>query len=135
LFFAGPSGAAVVMDAANASAATMFEVRVQNIGKLKGDEVVQVYLLPQKVPLLKGRHPSKTLIGFVRVRDIAVGATVDAVFDITRELLLLATEDGDLASVPGDYELRVENGAGAVLSRPLTITGKALVVVVPFPKA
>ena len=83
------------------------KVRVQNIGKLKGDEVVQVYLLPHKVPPFKGRHPSKTLIGFLRVRDIAVGATADAVFDITGELLLLATEDGDLASVPG---LRAESG-------------------------
>eukprot|EP01051_Picozoa_sp_SAG22_P028835 SAG22_NODE_10374_length_539_cov_0.522727_1_plen_128_part_00 len=121
------------MDAADAEAVTTLNVSVQNVGRqLQGDEVVQLFLVPKKVPLLK-QHPIKTLIDFVRLHDIGPQQTAHAVFEITQAQLLLATEDGHLASVPGVYELSVENGAGAVLVKSLAIAGEEWVVVVPFP--
>ena len=43
-----------------------------------------------------------------------------------------AREAGERACVPGEYELSVEAGAGAQLTRKLTVTGQQAVVV-PFP--
>lgn len=106
------------------------EVAVSNAGKLKGDEVLQLYLVPKSVPL--PQHPIKTLVDFKRLRDIAAGGKATATFAVAPEQLLLATAAGNLDSVPGSYELRVENGAGEVLTTPLTITGNQ-VTHVPFP--
>eukprot|EP01052_Picozoa_sp_SAG31_P043187 SAG31_NODE_7113_length_1785_cov_1.273428_2_plen_171_part_00 len=125
-------GRVATMDAANVSAKTVLVVEVKNVGEVRGDEVVQLFLWPKEVPLL-ARHPIKNLVGFVRLHDISAGASQDATFELTRDALLLATEEGDLASVPGKYELTAENGAGAMLTKELAITGKERVVVVPFP--
>ena len=98
--------------------------------ELEGDEVVQLYLLPKAVDV--PRHPVKALIDFARVRSLAPGATREVAFELQREGLLLATEAGDLACVPGEYELSVEDGAGERLTHKLTVTGQQAVVV-PFP--
>ena len=68
----------------------------------------------------------------MRVFDLPPGTSTAATFAVTRESVLLATEQGDLACVPGNYVLSVENGAGEVLTRDLAINGRQAVVV-PFP--
>ena len=68
-------------------------------------------------------HVSNTHVGahgaplvatdFTRLRDIAPGGEAAHSFVVGTPQLLLATASGDLDSVPGTYEIRVENGAGA----------------------
>ena len=131
LSFAASGGADRLRTSCGAGASAMtVKVEVTNAGKLEGDEVVQLYLLPKAVGV--PRHPVKALIDFARVRSLAPGATREVVFELRREALLLATEAGDLACVPGQYELSVEDGAGERLTRKLTVTGPQAIVV-PFP--
>ena len=119
-----------------------FTVIVQNTGKLAGDEVVMAYFSPVKVcrTLLSCTlvncvwqveidvHPIKSLFDFTRVRDLADGASESVKFTVTPQALALATEEGDLMVLPGGYVLYFENGAGEVVSVPLTVTGKPTLV-------
>ena len=77
-------------------------------------------------------HPRKMLIDFARVHDVTPGNTTRLTFQVTRESCLLATQAGSLDSVPGEYQLHVEDGSGEKLTTPFTITGYQ-VEVVPFP--
>ena len=56
------------MSAEDAASSIILTVHVMNTGRLAGDEVVQLYLLPKRVAL--ARHPLKTLIGFVCALDV-----------------------------------------------------------------
>ena len=106
-------------------------VTVANTGKRVGDEVIQAYFLPSKLPGLK-LHPRKAMFDFVRVSDLQPGAKTTVSFSVSADSLLLATESGDLVREPGDYALSFEDGAGGELRVPLTVAGERKVVE-PFP--
>merc|ERR1712166_92164 len=110
-----------------------FTIIVQNTGKLTGDEVVMAYFSPVDVDI--DVHPIKSLFDFIRVHDLADGASESVKFTVTPQALALATEEGDLMVLPGGYMLYFENGAGEAVSVPLTVTGKpALVEKFPNPQ-
>ena len=106
------------------------EITVQNVGELPGDEVVMAYLHPKNVSLLT--YPVKTLFDFQRLNHLVPGESRNATFRFEAGSFLLPDQDGNLLSVPGDYWLSFENGAGQVVQTGLKINGEATVVE-PFP--
>ena len=132
---AGDAGAAAAAAATlrtdGSSADLVVALTVTNRGPLAGDAVVMAYFHPLDVPL--PLHPVVSLFNFTRLSDIAVGAAASASFAINTRALLLATADGDLVSAPGAYKLTFEDGAGAVVTVPLQLTGEQ-VTVEPFPQ-
>jgi beta-D-xylosidase 4 len=108
-----------------------FVIDVTNTGNLAGDEVVMAYFLPVKVAL--EMHPVKAMFDFVRVSDLAAGASTRVIFSVGADSILLATAAGDIVRAPGNYTLAFENGAGQVLHAKFELVGEQ-VVVEPFPQ-
>merc|ERR1712080_56101 len=104
----------------------MGTIQVQNAGQLTGDEVVMAYFMPVGVKL--DVHPVKSLFDFKRISDVPVGGAVDVVFSVDTKSLLLATQEGDLVSTPGVYNVVFENGAGESLKWEVGLTGKQVTV-------
>lgn len=102
------------------------ELHLTNAGPLAGDQVVQAYLRPLDVPL--ATHPVETLVGFERVRDLAVGAAATVRFKLNARDLLLVTAAGDRVSAPGAYELRfwlgTDEGDAQAATLRLTLAGE-----------
>jgi beta-glucosidase-like glycosyl hydrolase len=128
---AAGTAAAATLRTDGSSADLVVALTVTNRGPLVGDAVVMAYFHPMDVPL--PLHPVVSLFNFTRLSDLAVGAAASASFAINTRALLLATADGDLVSAPGAYKLTFEDGAGAVLTVPLQLTGEQ-VTVEPFPQ-
>ena len=78
---------------------------------LKGDEIVQVYVLPKDVPTLT-TFPLKSLINFQRIKNIEQGTTRTVEFKINIKDLLMTTKEGDRVSEPGKYDVVFETGTG-----------------------
>ncbi len=99
-------------------------VNVANTGKVAGDEVVEVYL----VPPASDTAPKKELVGFARTH-LAAGASKDVAVTIDPRQLSLVDAQGNRAILPGQYQVFVggrqpESGARGL---PLEIAGtKAL---------
>lgn len=93
---------------------------------------MQAYLHPVSVTSLT-QHPIKTLVDFVRLDNVAAGATATATFNLDREDFLLVDQVGDRVCAPGSYKLSFEDGSGGMLQGDLIIGGD-VVVVDPFPK-
>merc|ERR1712228_809494 len=103
-----------------------YKVKVSNVGPLVGDEVIMAYFKPIRVDLLQ--YPEKSLFDFKRVSNLAPGADEVVTFSLGADSIVLATDDGDLVSEPGDYVLSFENGAGEVLETQLRLAGPRVVV-------
>jgi len=81
------------------------DVTVTNIGKLAGDEVVQLYL---KFPQVKGA-PRVALRGFERIH-LDAGASKKVHFELQTRDLGMVTEDGNPIVAQGDYTISIGGG-------------------------
>ena len=88
------------------------KVDVENIGDLKGDEVVQVYVNNTNADAF---NPHKTLASFERV-TFAPGEKKTLTFTIDKEQLSSVTKEGEKVMLPGEYEISV-GGAQPSASR------------------
>lgn len=125
----GGSSSSLTLSTDNSDVAVL-SIDILNSGDREGDIVLQAYLEPMDVPL--NVFPNRTMFDFQRENDLLPGQRLAHAFEFNAHSLLLATEDGDLASVPGHYNVVVEDGFGGHVSVPLTISG-SLTVVEPFP--
>ena len=99
-------------------------VSVENIGKVAGDEVIQVYLAPSKRSD-KPFFPNVQLIGFNRV-NIKPGESYMATFELNPYLLSLVDEDGEHYIFPGNYTVLSGSQPGDdMLKATFTISGTA----------
>jgi beta-glucosidase len=101
------------------------DAQLRNVGKLAGDEVVQLYLgFPQQPGM-----PIRALRGFTRVH-LAPGETRKVHFDLDPRDLSSVTEAGQRVVAPGAYVLSVgggQPGTGAPVAQArFTITGSAM---------
>ena len=98
------------------------EATVTNVGKVAGDEVVQLYL---RFPKVKGA-PLLALRGFERIH-LDPGASRKVHFHLTPRDLGMVTEDGNPIVGEGDYTVSIGGGqpdtAAPAVSMPLHITG------------
>jgi hypothetical protein len=92
-----------------------YTVTVANTGSLAGDEVVLLFQRPTAHVRSQADHtlPIKRLIGFERV-SVGVGGSAQVKFDVTKEMLALATNntDGVKKIYPGEHELVFWRGNG-----------------------
>ncbi|MBC3757170.1 glycoside hydrolase family 3 C-terminal domain-containing protein [Hyunsoonleella sp. SJ7] len=115
----------------NLEAGTDFtvEVEVENVGPLKGEEVIQLYI---ENPNADEYNPHKTLVAFERL-SFEPDEKKTLKFKIKKEQLSIANNKGEKIVKPGAYQIsvggsqpseeRIKNGS--VLSEKLIITGKA----------
>ncbi len=96
-------------------------VPVTNSGALAGDEVVQLYVRDLEATVIR---PEKELKGFVRLHDVAPGATADACFSLDARAFAFwdpATHDWTVEA--GDFEVLAAASATDIRSRAtLTLT-------------
>ena len=93
---------------------------VKNIGKVAGDEVVQIYARPL---FADARQPRQRLVGFSRV-SIGSGQSVPLQIQIPAERLRIwDTAKNDYRVVPGRYELAIGAASDDVRAK-LTLTVK-----------
>jgi len=78
-------------------------VEVTNVGPMRGDEVVQLYLRDLVSSVTR---PVKELKGFKRI-TLEPGQTTTVTFDITPQHLALWNLDMELVVEPGEFEVRV----------------------------
>ncbi|MCK5834119.1 MAG: fibronectin type III-like domain-contianing protein, partial [Lentisphaeria bacterium] len=78
-------------------------VDVTNTGKVKGDEVVQVYIKDLEHSV---RAPQKQLCAFERI-SLAPGATKTVSLTINKEQLMLFNDQGKAFFETGDFEIQV----------------------------
>jgi beta-glucosidase len=78
------------------------EVTVSNTGKMKGDEVVQLYISHEGIDYA----PLSALKGFKRI-TLSAGASLKISFALTPDLLKLVNEVGNSAFIPGTVKLVV----------------------------
>lgn len=83
-------------------------VSVQNVGRVEGDEVIQLYVCPPKISG-KPFIPNIQLVAFERV-TIHPQVVHVASFELTPLLLSLVGEDGEHYLFPGKYTLVVTGG-------------------------
>ena len=103
------------------------EVEVENIGSLKGEEVIQLYI---ENPNADEYNPHKTLVAFERVSFVPKEKKT-VKFKIKKEQLSIVNNKGEKIIQPGEYQIsvggtqpsieRVKNGF--VLSKKLEISG------------
>jgi beta-glucosidase-like glycosyl hydrolase len=92
------------------SSALSVDVQIHNAGALmKGDNVVQAYLMPTSVPTLKV-YPVKALFDFQRIRDVAPGESTSVKFAVDVKNLAMVTESGDRVCEPGIYDIVFSTG-------------------------
>lgn len=106
------------------------EVDVKNIGELRGDEVVQVYI---ENPNADAYNPHKSLVAFERV-SFQPGEKKTLKFKIQKDQLSTVTDKGEKIIQPGAYKIsvggaqpsddRVKNGT--ILLENLNLTGNTL---------
>ena len=101
-------------------------VSVHNSGEMAGDEVIQVYLSPQKRSD-KPFFPNIQLVGFERV-NIKPGGIQIVTFELNPYLLSLVDEDGEHYLFPGDYTVLTGNQPGDtddMIKETFTVDGTA----------
>jgi beta-glucosidase len=94
------SGAKLSSTALAAGNPLMVSVNVANTGKVAGDEVVEVYLVPPASNLA----PKKELVGFARTH-LAAGASKDVTVTIDPRQLSLVDAQGQRLILPGEYQV------------------------------
>ncbi len=93
-------------------------VRVTNQGTMKGDEVVQLYMI-HKSPVLES--PNCSLRGFQRI-TLEPGASQEVEFILGQEDLMMVNNDGEKVLESGEYEITV--GGGQPDHRTEELTGQ-----------
>ena len=93
-------------------------VRVTNQGTMKGDEVVQLYMI-HKSPVLES--PNCSLRGFRRI-TLEPGASQEVEFILGQEDLMMVNNDGEKVLESGEYEITV--GGGQPDHRTEELTGQ-----------
>jgi beta-glucosidase len=96
------------------------EVTVANTGKVKGDEVVQLYLSHESISYA----PLYALKGFRRI-TLAPGQSQKIGFTLTPELLKLVDESGRYNFVPGKVKVTVSGSSPAKNSEALGAAKRA----------
>jgi beta-D-xylosidase 4 len=99
-----------------------YSVKVTNIGKVAGDEVIQVYMKPPNDTLI-----IKQLIAFERVH-VLPGSSEIVSFEINRNDLLVGDQNGDLVCRAGEYALTFTNGVKLVLDTVLAVKGTTTII-------
>ncbi|MFD2726902.1 glycoside hydrolase family 3 C-terminal domain-containing protein [Hyunsoonleella rubra] len=114
----------------NLEAGTDFtvEVEVENVGTLKGEEVIQLYI---ENPNADEYNPHKTLVAFERL-SFEPKEKKTLKFNIKKEQLSIVNNKGEKIIQPGEYQIsvggaqpskeRIKNGV--VLSEKLILKGK-----------
>lgn len=105
------------------------EVEIENIGSLKGEEVIQLYI---ENPNADAYNPQKTLVAFERVL-FKPKEKKTFKFKIKKEQLYVVNNKGEKIIQPGEYQISVGGAQpskerlnnGSVLSEKLEISGKA----------
>jgi len=99
-----------------------FSVNVTNIGKVAGDEVLQVYMkLPNDTLIVR------QLIAFERVH-LGAGESQIVEFVINRNNLIVGDQNGDLGCQAGDYAITITNGVKLVVDTMLTVKGPSVMI-------
>jgi beta-glucosidase len=96
------SGAKLSSGTLNAGDPLEVSVKVANTGKVAGDEVVEVYLVPPASDVA----PKRELVGFARTH-LAAGASKDVTVTIGPRQLSLVDAEGNRAIQPGEYRVFV----------------------------
>ncbi|MEM2217035.1 MAG: fibronectin type III-like domain-contianing protein, partial [Thermofilaceae archaeon] len=100
-------------------------VTVENIGEIKGDEVVQLYITKKRSSVTR---PVRELRGFKRI-TIEPGKRVQVTFKLPIELLAFYDRNARLVVEPGEYRVIVARHAeDTVLEGQLKVVGKTLEV-------
>ena len=98
---------------------------VENCGKLKAAEVVQVYVAKKN----RGADdPKCSLCGFTKI-IVEAGCRERVCFELDRKAFATVTADGDSVIVPGEYLVIVSDSAPVELSRRLGASEPLSVVV------
>ena len=79
---------------------------IKNTGSMSGDEVVQVYIIPESLPHSESFFPKIQLVSFERI-NIPKGDSHTTTFEINPYLLSLVAEDGVNYIFPGSYKINV----------------------------
>ena len=114
------SGAKLSASTLNAGDPLTVSVKVANTGKVAGDEVVEVYLVPPASDVA----PKRELVGFARTH-LTAGASKELTVTIDPRQLSLVDAEGNRAIEAGRYQVFVgghQPGAGDQ-GLPLEITG------------
>ncbi len=93
-------------------------VRVTNQGTMKGDEVVQLYMIHKSLVL---ESPNCSLRGFRRI-TLEPGASQEVEFILGQEDLMMVNNDGEKVLESGEYEITV--GGGQPDHRTEELTGQ-----------
>ena len=83
---------------------------VKNTGRLHGDEVVMLYVMP---PAKLGA-PRQNLRNYRRLH-LRAGESATVEFDVTSHDLAFARADGEMSSVAGKWQIRVGSASPVVL--------------------
>ncbi len=95
-------------------------LNVQNTGKLKGDEVVQLYIHEKVTPVIV---PVSVLRGFKRI-TLEPGQTQEVKFELTPEDLQLLNQNMEWEVVPGTFEVMIGSSSVDIkLKGEFDITG------------
>jgi beta-glucosidase len=96
-------------------------LNVQNTGKLKGDEVVQLYIHEKTTPVIV---PVSELRGFKRI-TLEPGQTQQVQFELTPHDLQLLNQNMEWEVVPGSFDVMIGNSSVDIkLKSEFEITGK-----------
>ena len=79
---------------------------IKNTGGMSGDEVIQVYIIPESLPHSEPLFPKIQLVSFERI-NIPKGDSHTTTFEINPYLLSLVAEDGVNYIFPGNYKISV----------------------------
>jgi len=116
------SGLKVSLESSKAGAPVNVSVTVTNSGKVKGDEVVELYMNP---PAASG-GPTRALKGFKRI-SLDPGASTKVQFSLTPRDLSSVAQDGTRAVLAGNYALSVggsqPGGGSGVLEAHFHVNG------------
>lgn len=93
-------------------------VKVKNIGDVRGEEVVQLYVRDLFASAVR---PVKELKDYVKV-SLDVGEEITVSFTVTEETLKFYNADCEYVSEAGDFEVMVGNSSDCRLKRKFSLT-------------
>jgi hypothetical protein len=112
-----------------------YSVNVTNTGAITGDEVVFLFMEPQKGTLVAQPESAliKKLLDYERVH-LLPGESALVSFDVSAaSLRMVDRASGDVVSTPGEFRLALTNGVTAVPGERVVVVEGAELVATPFP--